>query len=83
MADNISTVGKKVKGVATLMEVLFLITIILAWVAISFFHAQYSIVYVDGFALTTKEKVTLVFDPVLKQLVPEEEYKNKMQPLYE
>ena len=77
------TVGKKVKGVATLMEVLFLITIILAWVAISFFHAQYSIVYVDGFALTTKEKVTLVFDPVLKQLVPEEEYKNKMQPLYE
>ena len=75
--------GKGNQVFATIMEVLFLAAIIFAFFMNLNLFAQYSIVWVEGHNLTTKEKVVLVLPPGAKQLMPEEEFKKKMPFLYE
>ena len=75
--------GKSNQVLATIMEVLFLAAIIFAFFMNSNLFAQYSIIWVEGHNLTTKEKVVLVLPPGAKQLMPEEEFKKKMPFFYE
>ena len=76
--------GKETRVLATIMEVLFLGSIIFVWFAnIVFFYSGYSIAQVDGYNMTTKEKVTLVLPPGFKQLMTEEECKRRMPIFYE
>lgn len=75
--------GKANKGLATVMEVLFLAAIIFAFFMVRNLFDLYSIIWVEGHNLTTKEKVVLVLPPGAKQLMPEEEFKKKMPFFYE
>lgn len=76
--------GREAKVLATIMEVLFLGSIIFVFLAnIVFFYSGYSIAQVDGYNMRTKEKVTLVLPPGFKQLMTEEEFKNRMPIFYE
>jgi len=75
--------GKGNQVFATIMEVLFLAAIIFAFFMNLNLFAQYSIIWVEGHNLTTKEKVVLVLPPGAKQLMPEEEFKKKMPFFYE
>lgn len=75
--------GKGNQVFATIMEVLFLTAIIFAFFINLNLFAQYSIIWVEGHNLTTKEKVVLVLPPGAKQLMPEEEFKKKMPFFYE
>ena len=75
--------GKDNQVFATIMEALFLAAIIFALFMNLNFFAQYSIIWVEGHNLTTKEKVVLVLPPGAKQLMSEEEFKKKMPFFYE
>ena len=75
--------GKTNQVFATIMEVLFLGAIIFAYFMNLYLFAQYSIIYVEGHNLTTKERVVLVLPPGAKGLMPEEEFKKKMPFFYE
>lgn len=75
--------GKANKGLATVMEILFLAAIIFAFFMVTNLFAQYSIIWVEGHNLTTKERVVLVLPPGAKQLMPEEEFKKKMPIFYQ
>ena len=75
--------GKTNQVFATIMEVLFLGAIIFAYFMNLNLFAQYSIIYVEGHNLTTKERVVLVLPPGAKSLMPEEEFKKKMPFFYE
>src|SRR5574344_382673 len=70
--------GKSNQILATVMEIAFLGAIIFAFFMNLNLYAQYSIIWVEGHNLTTKEKVVLVLPPGAKQLMPEEEFKKKM-----
>ena len=74
--------GKDFKVGATIMELLFLGAIIFAFFMNMNLFAQYSIIWVEGHNLTTKEKVVLVLPPGAKGLMPEEEFKKKMPFFY-
>lgn len=71
-------IGKGNQAVATIMEILFLGAIIFAYFMNINLYAQYSIIWLEGHNLTTKERVVLVLPPGAKQLIPEEEFKKKM-----
>jgi len=75
--------GKSNQILATIMEIVFLGAIIFAFFMNLNLYAQYSIIWVEGHNLTTKEKVVLVLPPGAKQLMPEEEFKKKMPFFYE
>ena len=75
--------GKSNQILATVMEIVFLGAIIFAFFMNLNLYAQYSIIWVEGHNLTTKEKVVLVLPPGAKQLMPEEEFKKKMPFFYE
>ena len=75
--------GKSNQVLATVMEVLFLGAIVFAYFMNLNLFAQYSIIYVEGHNLTTKERVVLVLPPGAKGLMPEEEFKKKMPFFYE
>lgn len=75
--------GKSDQILATVMEIAFLGAIIFAFFMNLNLYAQYSIIWVEGHNLTTKEKVVLVLPPGAKQLMPEEEFKKKMPFFYE
>lgn len=75
--------GKGNQAAATIMEILFLGAIIFAYFMNFNLYAQYSIIWVEGHNLTTKERVVLVLPPGAKQLMLEEEFKNKMPFFYE
>lgn len=75
--------GKGIKVIATIMEVLFLGTIIFAYFMNLNLYAQYSIIWVEGHNLTTNEKVVLVLPPGAKQLMLEEDFKKKMLFFYD
>ena len=75
--------GKSNQVLATVMEVLFLGAIVFAYFMNLNLFAQYSIIYVEGHNLTTKERVVLVLPPGAKSLMPEEEFKKKMPFFYE
>ena len=68
---------------ATIIEVLFLVAIAFAFFMYLNLFSQYSIIYVEGHNLTTKERVVLVLPPGAKQLIPEKEFKEKMPFFYE
>lgn len=74
--------GKGNQVFATIMEVLFLATIIFAFFMNLNLFAQYSIVWIEGHNLTTKEKVVLVLPPGEERFVLEEEFKKKIPFLY-
>ena len=75
--------GKGNQAIATIMELLFLLAIIFAFFMNLNLFAQYSIIWVEGHNLTTKEKVVLVLPPGAKQLIPEEEFRKKMPIFYD
>ena len=75
--------GKNTQILATVMEIAFLGAIIFAFFMNLNLYAQYSIIWVEGHNLTTKEKVVLVLPTGAKQLMPEEEFKKKMPFFYE
>lgn len=74
--------GKVTQILATVMELAFLGAIIFAFFMNLNLYAQYSIIWVEGRNLTTKEKVVLVLPPGAEQLMPEEEFKKKMPFFY-
>ena len=74
--------GKSNLALATVMELIFLGAVIFAIFMNFNLYAQYSIIWVEGHNLTTKEKVALVLPPGAKQLMPEEEFKKFMPMLY-
>ena len=76
-------IGKNNQAVATVMEILFLIAIIFAFFINCNLYAQYSIIWIEGHNITTKEKVVLVLPPGAKQFMPEQEFKKKMPVFYE
>ena len=75
--------GKSNQILAIVMEIAVLGAIIFAFFMNLNLYAQYSIIWVEGHNLTTKEKVVLVLPPGAKQLMPEEEFKKKMPFFYE
>lgn len=75
--------GKNSQGIATIMEILFLAAIIFAYFMNLNLYAQYSVIWVEGHNLITKERVVLVLPPGAKQLMPEEEFKKKLPFFYE
>ena len=75
--------GKSNQIIATVLEILFLGAIIFSRIMNVFLFSQYSIIYVEGHNLTTKERVVLVLPPGAKQLMPEEEFRAKMPYFYE
>ena len=75
--------GKNLQLVATILEGLFLVSIILAFVATYRFYSKYSIVWLEGHKVDTQEKVVLVLLPGAKELITEEEFKNKLPSLFE
>lgn len=75
--------GKGNQVATTVMEVLLLGAIIFAYFMNLNLYAQYSIIWVEGHNLTTKEIVVLVLPPGAKQLMPEEEFKKKMPFFYQ
>lgn len=78
-----SGMAKDVKIIATIMEVLFFGAMIFALVTTSNLYLMYSIPWVEGHSLTTKERVVLVLPPGGKQLMTEEEFRNKFPIFYE
>ena len=74
--------GKNNQVLATIMEILFLVTVIFAYFINLNLFAQYSIIWVDGHNLSTKERVVLVLPPGAKELMLEEEFKKKMPFFY-
>ena len=75
--------GKTNQVLATIMEFLFLGAIIFAFFINLNLHAQYSVIWVEGRNLTTKERVVVVLLPGFKQFMLEEEFKKKMPYFYE
>ena len=75
--------GRSNQIFATIMELLFLLAMIFAFFMRLNLFAQYSIIWVEGHNLVTKEKVVLVLPPGAKQLMPEEEFRKKMPFFYE
>ena len=75
--------GKTDQVLATVMEFLFLGAIIFVFFINLNLHAQYSVIWVEGHNLTTKERVVLVLPPGFKQFMLEEEFKKKMPYFYE
>ena len=65
-----------------IVELLFLAAIIFEYFMNTNLFMMYSIIYVEGHNLTTNERVVLVLPPGEKQLMPEEEFKNKMPILF-
>lgn len=68
--------------VATVFELLFLASVIFVRYADVALFAQYTIIYFEGTNADKTEKVTLVWDPMVKKIVPEEEYKKQVPFLY-
>ena len=68
---------------ATVLEVLFLGAIIFSYFMNVNLFAQYTIIYLEGKNQQGTEKVTLVWDPMVKRLITEEEYRKKMPFLFD
>lgn len=76
--------GKDYKVVATILELVLLVVIIFAFfITPSLLFSNYSIIWIEGYNLTTKQKVTLVLPPGAKELITEEEFKKMMPFFYE
>lgn len=75
--------GQTIQVFATIMEALYLGAIIFAYFMNLNLFAQYSIIYIEGNNLTTKERVVLVLPPGAKELMPEEDFKKKMPFFYD
>ena len=71
-----------ISWLATILEVLFLGSIVLSFFMNIALFAQYSIVYLEGKNMQGTENVTLVWDPLLKQFLTEEDYKKKIPFLF-
>ena len=70
-------------GIVTILEILFLGSIIFQYIAVTNLFSQYSIVWVEGHNLFTKEKLVLVLPPFAKQMISEEEFREKMPQIFE
>lgn len=75
--------GKSNQILATIMEVLFLGTIIFSLIMNSDLFRGYLMVRVEGYNLNTKEKIVLVLPPGAKEFIEEEEYRKKIPFLFE
>ena len=68
---------------ATIMEVLFFVSIVVSSIMNARFFGNYSIIHVEGKALTNNEVVVLVLPPGAKELMLEEDFKQMMPSFYE
>ena len=68
---------------AITMEILFIVLTIVSYFTNLFMFGRYSIIWVEGHAITTKEKVTLLLPPGAKSMITEEEFKKLMPELFE
>ena len=75
--------GKSLQVAATIMEVLFFGAIVFAFFMNSNLFRDYCIAWVEGYNLTTGKPVVLVLPPGAKQLMSEEEFKQKLPFFYE
>lgn len=76
--------GNEYKVLATVFEMLFFAAIVFAYFMNTFwFFNNYLIIWIEGYNLTTKQKVVLVLPPGAKQLITEEEFKKTMPFFYE
>ena len=71
-----------ISWLATILEVLFLGSIIFSFFMNVSLFAQYTIIYLEGKNMSGTEYIKLVWDPMIKQFLVEEEYKKKMPFLY-
>ena len=74
--------ASNISWLATIFEVLFLGAIVLSFFMNVSLFAQYSIVYLEGKNMQGTEEITLVWDPLIKQFLTEEEYKAKVPFLF-
>ena len=75
--------SKDTKILATIMEVLYFGAMVFALITTSNFYLMYSIPWVEGHSLTTKQRVVLVLPPGEKQLMTEEDFRTKFPIFYE
>ena len=68
---------------ATIFEVLFLLSMIFVFFMNLNLYAQYSIIYVEGYDPSTKVKKVFVLPPGAKKLITEEEFKRKVPFLFQ
>lgn len=74
--------GSNISWLATILEVLFLGAIVFSFFMNVALFAQYTIIYLEGKNMQGTENVTLVWDPMVKKLITEEEYKKKIPFLF-
>ncbi len=67
---------------ATILEVLLLGALIFSHIMNAFLFSQYTIIYLEGRNMQNTQNVVLVWDPMIKKLIPEEEYRKKMPFLF-
>jgi len=74
--------GKSHQFLATIMELLFLGSMVFAFFLNLNLYAQYSIVWVEGQNFSTGEKVVFALPPLAQHLVTEEQFKKEMPSLF-
>lgn len=74
--------ASKISWLATIFEVLFLGAIIFSFIMNASLFSGYDIIYLQGKNMKGTENITLVWDPLFKKLMPEEEYKKKIPEEY-
>ena len=72
-----------ISWLATIIEVLFLGAAVFSFFMNVSLFAQYSIIYIEGKNMKGTEYVTLVWDPFVKKLMTEEEYKQKIPYIFD
>lgn len=74
--------ASNISWLATILEVLFLGAIVFSFFMNVALFAQYTIIYLEGKNMQGTENLILVWDPMIKKFLPEEEYKKKMPFLF-
>ncbi len=74
--------GKSNQILATILELLYLASIVFAFFVNLNLYAQYSIIWLEGYKIGSKEKVVLVLPTGAKHFISEEEFKKKMPFFY-
>lgn len=74
--------GKGNQILATILELLYLASIVFAFFMNLNLYAQYSIIWLEGYKIGSKEKAILVLPTGAKHFILEEEFKKKMPFFY-
>lgn len=74
--------GKGNQILATILELLYLASIVFSFFMNLNLYAQYSIIWLEGYKIGSKEKAVLVLPTGAKHFISEEEFKKKMPFFY-